>query len=76
MTNSVTPFLVFDKNKIYFIRIFCQQAIVMKYHTLFVIFEKSGKILNCRLLQITGGALWVKYQNFICWLKLLKLIKE
>ena len=24
----------------------------MKYHDLFVIFEKSCKILNCRLLQI------------------------
>ena len=32
----------------------------MKYHTLFVIFEKSGKILNCSLLQIIGGVLWVR----------------
>ena len=23
---------------------------------------KSSKILNCRLLQIIGGALWVKYE--------------
>ena len=30
----------------------------MKYHALFVILE-SGKIWNCRLLQIIGGALWV-----------------
>ena len=33
----------------------------MKYHyTLFVTFEKGGKILNC-LLQIIGGALWVSH---------------
>ena len=32
----------------------------MKYHALFVIFEKSSKTLNCRLLQIIGGALRVK----------------
>ena len=40
-------------------RIVCQQTILMKYHALFVIFEKSGKIWNCRLLQIIGGALRV-----------------
>ena len=33
----------------------CQQTILMIYHALFV-----GKILNCRLLQIIGGALRVK----------------
>ena len=33
----------------------------MKYHALFVIFEKSGKILNCRPLQIIGGALRVNW---------------
>ena len=32
----------------------------MKYHALFVIFEKNGKIWSCRLLQIVGGALRVK----------------
>ena len=32
----------------------------MKYHVLFLIFEKSGKICIRRLLQIIGGALWVK----------------
>ena len=32
----------------------------MKYHALFVIFEKSGKICNCHLLQIIDGALRVK----------------
>ena len=31
----------------------------MKYHALLVIFEKSRKIWNCRLLQIIGGALRV-----------------
>ena len=40
-------------------RIVCQQTILMKYHTLFVIFEK-----NCRLLQIVGGALWF---NMCSW---------
>ena len=32
----------------------------MKYHALFVIFEKIVKLRNCRLLQIIGGALLVK----------------
>ena len=33
----------------------------MKYHALFVIFEKAAKfeIRNCCLLGIIGGALWV-----------------
>ena len=31
----------------------------MKYHALFVIFEKVAKFFNCRLLQIIGGALRV-----------------
>ena len=35
----------------------------MKYHALFVIFEKAAKFLNCRLLQIIGGALKVKIIN-------------
>ena len=34
----------------------------MKYHALFVIFEKKrDRILNCRLLQIIGGALRVRF---------------
>ena len=33
-------------------RIVCQHTILVEYHALFVIFEKRGKILNCRLLQI------------------------
>ena len=37
----------------------------MKYHALFVIFEKSGKILNCRLLQNIGGALHVRVKSFL-----------
>ena len=37
-------------------RIVCLQTILMKYHALFVIFEKSSKVLKCRLLQIVGGA--------------------
>ena len=39
-------------------RIICEQTILMKYHAL-LLFLKSGKIWNCRLLQIIGGALWV-----------------
>ena len=39
-------------------RIVSQQTILMKYHALFVIFEKVAKfILNCRLLRIVGGPL-------------------
>ena len=38
----------------------------MKYHTLFVIFEKSGKIWNCRLMQIIGGALRVNFGILTC----------
>ena len=38
-------------------RIVCWQTILMKYHALCFIFEKSSKIWNCRLLQIVGGAL-------------------
>ena len=38
----------------------------MKYHALFAIFEKkNGKIFNCRLLQIIGGALRVKDMKII-----------
>ena len=36
-------------------RIVCQQTILMKYHALFIIFEKAAKFLS-RLLQIIGGA--------------------
>ena len=46
-------------------RILCQQTILLKYHALFVILKKSGKIWNCRLLQIIGGALRVK--GFVLW---------
>ena len=43
-------------------RIVCQQTILMKYHILLVILKKRGKIGNCRLLQIIGGALRAKQQ--------------
>ena len=37
---------IFEKNKVrYFTRITCQQTILMKYHALFVIFEKAAKFL-------------------------------
>ena len=43
----------FWKNKVwYFIRIVCQQMILMKYHALFVIFEKAAKfeiVVCCKL---------------------------
>ena len=44
-------------------RIVCQQTILIKYHALFVIFEKSNTILNCRLLQVIGGTLWVTFEK-------------
>ena len=47
-------------------RIVCQQTILMKHNALFVIFEKSSNIWNCRLLQIIGGALSV---NLVCYSK-------
>ena len=48
----------FRKNKEwYFMRIVCQQTILMKYHAYFVIFEKAARFENCRLLQIIGGSL-------------------
>ena len=47
------PFPIFDKNKVwYYMRIVCQQTILMKYHALFVIFEKAAKFaiaLCCKL---------------------------
>ena len=56
-----TTFSIFDKNKVwYYMRIVCQQTILMKYHGLFIIFEKNGKICNRHLLLIIGGALRVK----------------
>ena len=57
-------FPYFRKNKVwYFIRIVCKQTILMKYHALFVIFEKNSKIWNCHLLQIIGGALGVNTET-------------
>ena len=43
----------FQKNKVwYFMRNVCQKTILMKYHALFVIFEKAAKfeiVLCCKL---------------------------
>ena len=37
-------FPIFHKNKLwYYMRIVCQQTILMKYHALFVIFDKAAK---------------------------------
>ena len=52
-TNLVTSFPIFENNKVwYFMKIVCQQTILMKYHTLFVIFEKAAKfyiVVCCKL---------------------------
>ena len=47
-------FLNFQKKKKvwYFVRIFCQQTILMKYHAFLVIFEKVAKfeiVVSCKL---------------------------
>ena len=56
-------------------RIVCPKTILMKYHALFVIFEKKHiKVWNCRLLQTIGGALWFKPLG--SWNSLLYLIIE
>ena len=61
MTNFATSFLVFDKNKVwYFMRIVCQQTILMKYHALLVIFEKAAKfeiVVCCKLKVALYGLL-------------------
>ena len=44
-------------------RIVCQQTILIKYHALFVIFEKAAKFEI--LLQTVGGVLRVKTKNQI-----------
>ena len=42
-TNFAISGLIFDKNKkCYFMRIVCQQTILVKYHALFVSFEKAA----------------------------------
>ena len=52
-TNFATFLLIFRKNKEwYFMRIACQQTILMKYHALFVIFEEAAKfeiVVRCKL---------------------------
>ena len=42
----------------------------MKYHALFVIFEKSSTILNRPLQQIIGGASWTNSLLFLIMLAL------
>ena len=42
--NFTKSFPIFEKNKVwYFMRIVCQQTIIMKYHALFVILEKAAR---------------------------------
>ena len=55
MTNMAITFLIFEKNKVsYFMRIVCQQTILMKRRALFVFlfFEKAAKfaiVVCCKL---------------------------
>ena len=67
-TNFATYFLIFRKNKV-------DDSHKIAYFICY--FWKSGKIWNCPLLQIVGGALrvnffacWVNFQAFVfvCWL--------
>ena len=48
-------------------RIVCQQTILMKYHALFVIFEKAAKfliVICCKfLVALYGLKKWEKCQN-------------
>ena len=55
-TNFATSFLIFEKIRF----AISWESILMKYHALFVIFEKAAKFEICRLLQIIGGALSTK----------------
>ena len=57
-------------------RIVCQQTILMKYHALFVILKKQKKVANCLLLQIIGGALWVKIDKLLVVYKFLTLYND
>ena len=41
-------------------RIVCKQTILMKCHAFLVTFKKAAKFEIVCLLQIIGGALWVK----------------
>ena len=55
-------------------KIVCQQTFLMKYHALFVIFEKKQQQnLNCRLLQIIGGALRVKFDSLELQYRLIQI---
>ena len=51
--NKLYDLLIFLKNKVwYFMKIACQKTILMKYHALFVIFEKAANFENvvcCKL---------------------------
>ena len=52
-TNFATSIQIFETNKVwYFMRIVCQQTILMIYHALFVIFDKAAKfeiVVCCKL---------------------------
>ena len=44
-TNFAISFLVFDKNKVcYYVRIVCQQKILIKYHAFFVISKEQHNL--------------------------------
>ena len=63
MTNFATSFPILDKNKLKGMILHENRLPADDSHEvscLICYFLKRGKILNCRLLQIIGGALWVK----------------
>ena len=49
-------------------RIVCQQTILMKYHALFVIFEKWQNLQLSSAAKIIGGALWVNLTSYDCFI--------
>ena len=65
--------LNFRKNKVWhIIRIVCQQTILMKYHALFVIFEKAAKfeIVVCCKLQAALyrlSSIFFFYGSYLIW---------
>ena len=61
--NFVTYILIFEGNtEWHSMRIVCQQTILMKYHSLFVIFEKAARfeiVVCCRLhVALYGLTIW------------------
>ena len=65
MTNFVTSFVIFEKNKVrYFMNIVCQQTFLIIYHVLFVIFEKKTAKIESFAAENLGDALRVKRTSY------------